>query len=422
VIRKKILAVQILTLVIVLSLSLGLYACGGASPSPTPAAAAGPKATSAPQTAAPVAAPAKLTGKPIKVGYMTPLSGRMVANGLLQQVAVQLAVEDINAAGGINGNPLEVVTFDSPFDPQQAVTGVRKLIEQDKVFAVLGPYASGEVEAAGPIANQLQTPLIASSASKSSIFPQNRPWVFGFLAPDEVGIPVAIDGYKKVYPNAKRMVITGDTKESVTENAIRNIFPKALKEKGFDVIDTVPYETGTTDFSAIVTKIKGLNPDGVVVCDVSAPGIAKELERQQVKAPVVTGFWIQPTPFLATVGSAGEGWVGVRVINVEDPDPTLQKFLARYNERVKAGNIKIDQLSLEAGAYDALMRIAEIMRANNITADSSLQQARTTIRDGIASLKNWKGLYTNISMTESGQVTFQTYAHVAKNGKWQLIK
>ena len=426
-VEKKAQSVGVLWLLAVVLISLVAYGCSSAAPSPTatsapPTAAKTAVAPQATQPSAAAPAAAKPSGKPIKIGYMTPLSGRMANNGLLQQIAAKLAVDDINAAGGINGNPIELVTFDSPFDPQQAVTGVRKLAEQDKVFAITGPYASAECEAAGPIANQLQVPMISTSCAKPGVFPPNRPWAFGYVSMDEAGIPIAIDGYKKVYPNVKKMVIVGDTKEAVSENIVKNLFPKYLKEKGFEVLDTIGYETGTTDFSAIVTKIKGLNPDGIAVSDVLPVNIAKELERQQVKLPVVTGYQVQPTPFLATVGPAGEGWVCVRYSTTENTDPTFQKFLSRFNAEVQKANIKIDQVSLEPGVYDVLTIIAETMRKNSIGPDTNLQQARTAIRDGFTNLKDRKGLYGSVSMSSDGVTAWQTYPHLAKNGKWELIK
>lgn len=425
-VEKKVVIVRVLGLLAVMLISLVAYGCGSAAPSPTATSAppttaktAAPQATQ-PSAAAPAAA--KPSGKPIKIGYMTPLSGRMANNGKLQQIAAKLAVDDINVSGGINGSPIELVTFDSPFDPQQAVTGIRKLAEQDKVFAVAGPYASAECEAAGPLANQLQVPMISTSCAKPGVFPPNRPWAFGYLSMDEAGIPIAVDAFKKVYPNVKKVVIVGDVKEAVTEYIVRTLFPKYLKEKGFEVIDIVGYETGTTDFSSIVTKIKGLNPDGLAVSDVLGVNIAKELERQQVKVPVVTGYQVQPTPFLGTVGPAGEGWVGVRYSTVETSDPIFQKFLTRFNAEVQSAGLKIDQVSLEPGVYDVLTIIAEIMRKNNIGPDSNLQQARTTIRDGFANLKDRKGLYGSVSMSRDGVTAWQTYPHLAKNGKWELVK
>ncbi|MDP2727900.1 MAG: ABC transporter substrate-binding protein, partial [Dehalococcoidia bacterium] len=118
-----------------------LAACApAAAPAPTttqatPAAAAttAPKPAAAPTTSA--AAP---TGAPIKIGYLTPLTGATAPFGHLEKVSISLAEEDISKAGGINGSPLQIIRYDSPFDPTQAVTLVRKLAGDDKAFAILG--------------------------------------------------------------------------------------------------------------------------------------------------------------------------------------------------------------------------------------------------------------------------------------------
>src|SRR3990172_9238351 len=98
----------------------------------------------------------KPTGAPIKIGFLTPLSGPMAPNGHPQKYGPIIAVEDINNSGGINGSPVQLVMYDNPFDPRQAVTLVRKLAEEDKVFAIVGPYATSEYEVAAPLSNQLQ--------------------------------------------------------------------------------------------------------------------------------------------------------------------------------------------------------------------------------------------------------------------------
>ncbi|MBI2953287.1 MAG: ABC transporter substrate-binding protein [Chloroflexi bacterium] len=413
----------------VLLLSIVAYGCSsGATPTPTATAKATAPATKAPSTGAQPSVglqpPGKPSGNPVKVGFMTPLTGRLADYGRLQEVAVKLAVEDINASGGINGKPFEVVPFDTAADPQQAVIGTRKFIEQDKVFAILGPFGSGEVETVAPIANQLQTPMVTASSSKPGIIPNNKPWAFRYAELDENGLQVALDAYKKTYTNVKKVLIIGDTKESVSEYIVRTIFPRLLKERGYEVLDTIPFETGITDFSAIVSKAKGINPDGIAFNSAwpGHIGFAKEMERQAVKTPVVTSYTLQPGPFLSSVGSAGEGWVGVRYSTIENPDPDFQKFLARFNERVQAANLKIDQVSLEPGFYDTMMIFADIMRKANIGAETNLQQGRTTIREGLTKLKNWKGPYGVVSMSADNEMHWQQYPHIAKGGKWMLIK
>src|SRR3990172_2128653 len=285
---------------IVAVLVTGCAPAAAPTPTPTKAAPAATPTRGAPKVeatkpaekpaATPTTAAAKPTGAPVKVGFVVPLSGALSSYGLLQRIAGRLAEEDINGSGGINGSPLQLVIEDSPFDPKQAVTAVRKLAEQDKAFAIVGPYATAEMEVAAPLANELKLVVASGSATQLGLAEANRPWAFQMNVRDATNTPPAIDLFKKLHPNVKRVVLTGDTKEAVTEYMVKDLMPKLLKEKGLDIIDTVPFDRGTTDFSAIVTKIKGLNPDGIVIASLmpEAMGMAKELQRQQVKAPVMT--------------------------------------------------------------------------------------------------------------------------------------
>ncbi|MBI2954515.1 MAG: ABC transporter substrate-binding protein [Chloroflexi bacterium] len=429
-------------IVTLLLLSVVVYGCAGATPTPVPPTATKPPSAAPPAgaaTKAPAGTPAaakapagtpaaaaktKPSGTPIKIGYILPLSGAQAVTGVLQRASATLGMEDVNAAGGVNGRPIDLLTFDSPFNPQEAVQGVRKLAEQDKVFAIVGPFSSGETEAVAPLAKQMQVPLINASSSKPGVIAAGRPWTFRYAEVDEDAVPILIDSFKKVYPDVKKVVIAGDAKDAVNDFVTRNLYPKFLKEKGYDVIDSVTFQTNTTDFSAIVTKIKGLNPDGIAVGAFGgdAVALAKEMERQGLKVPVMSGLTTSGYPFLGLTGSAGEGWVNVRYSSPENPDPIFQKFLPRFNDAVKAANAKIDTVSVEPGAYDVVTILADIMRKNNITPETDLQQARAKIRDGFTILKDWQGLYGTVSINAEGEARWKVFAHLAKDGKWQLIK
>ena len=101
--------------------------------------------------------------KTIKIGYLTPLSGRGATYGQLQQIAINMAVEEINNKGGINGSLIELLTQDDAMDPQQAVTQYRKLASEN-VFAIFGPYSGATWETVTPIANQLKIPTITKKS------------------------------------------------------------------------------------------------------------------------------------------------------------------------------------------------------------------------------------------------------------------
>ncbi len=407
------------------------------TPTPTKAAPAATPTAAAPKVdatkpaekpaATPTTAPAtKPAGKPIKIGFMTPLTGRVAGYGARQKIAVQLAVEDVNKAGGINGSPLEIILSDDAADPRQVVTVVRKLATEDKVPVILGPLTSATFEVAAPLAVELKVPLATATSTKPGITDQARPWVFRFAVLDAAATPKAIEGYKKLYPNAKRMVITGDTKESVNENLVKNIYPKALKDAGLEVIDTVPFETGMTDFSAIVTKIKGLNPQGIAYSSLTPEvvGFSKELQKQGVTAPVVAGLQNWGGPEVVLAKDSLEGWVSGGTFDEDATDPLSKSVVERFARIGEADPAvgKPAYVGNWANAYDTILALAEIMRKAQLTPDTDLQKARDAIRDGFQNLKGFKGLLGDLSMQPNGDVTTTPMAFVAKNGKWTLIK
>jgi branched-chain amino acid transport system substrate-binding protein len=365
-------------------------------------------------------APKEATGTPIKIGYLTPLTGRMGPYGHLQKLAVNLAVEDINKGGGINGHPIKIIMEDSAFDPKQAVALTRKLVNQEKVFAILGPFASGEFEVVAPLAVELKIPLIAGTTTKPGMSAANRPWAFRMTLTDDVSFPAGLDLLKRKYPNAKKVVIVGDTKESVTENMVHNIYPKYLKEKGFEILGTVGFETGTTDYSAIVTKIKGMNADAIAYASLPGNAIAfcKESARQELKTPMLVGPQLQPVPPLPCM----KGWLMAGFLDENSTDPIVQKFMARFKAAGEADtNVRPPvRATFEPYIYDATMVLGDILRKNKITPDTPLDKARAAIRDGFQNLKGYRGVMGTYNMTADGDAITQPVPLVGdpEQGKW----
>lgn len=424
-------------LAIVVGLAVSLVACGPAAPpaaptaGPTAAPTAAAQPTAAPKAAAPTAvstpAPAKKPAGSLKIGYITPLSGPMAGHGQGQKYGVEIAVEEINAAGGVNGYPLEVVMYDSPFDPKQAVTVVRKLAEDDKVLVIVGPYATSEYEVAAPLANDLKIVVMTATSTKPGIAAANRPWSFRMNLTDDLTIPAAIQAFKKRYPNVKKLVITGDTKSAVNEPIVKELYAKLLRPEGYEILGTVPFDTGTTDFSAIVTKIKDLKPEGLAVSSLTPEGLflAKELARQGVKVPaIISAHVYSGAAFAVQGGEAVEGWITPGFVDEEDPSPKIQKFVKRFKELASA-DAKVPQpvfTTVEPQAYDSTRMIAEVMTKAKITPETPLAQARTAIKDGLSAIKEYDGIVGKITMTPTGDALWTPLAFVAEKGWWRRAK
>ncbi len=380
------------------------------------------------QSSTPVSGAASKPGViPIKIGFLTPLTGPSGPFGHLEKVTMDIALEDVAKAGGVNGHPLQAITYDSPFDPKQAVTLVRKLATEDKVLAVLGPYSSGEMDVAAPLAKELQIPVIGMKTTKPGFSEQYRPWEFRVTVTDDLHTKAVVEAFKKRYPNVKKVLVVADTKESVTEFMAKEVWPKYLKEAGLELQSTIGYDSGTTDFSAIVTKIKDAKPEAIAYSATpkgNPVGFAKELYAQGIKIPTMADTHFTPGLFLYQAAKEMEGWLATIFIDPTNSDPKVQDFVKRWQAKADADPdvTKPARMTLEANDYDVVMILADIMRKANITPDTPLQEARTKIRDGFAGLKDHKGISGNISMQASGDATWPATVVVAKNGFWEVLK
>ena len=423
-------------LVLAAVLVLAAAACApAATPTPTPTKAppaaspstAAPKAEATKPAVTPTAAPSKPTGTAIKIGYLTPLTGPTAAYGQMESIMVFLGEEDVNKTGGINGSPLQVIRYDSPFDPKQAVTLVRKLALDDKAFAILGPFSSGEMDVAAPLANDLQVPVIGMKTTKPGFSENHRPWEFRVTVTDDIMTPALVAAFKKANPNVKKVLIVGDTKEAVTESMVNAVFPKYLKEAGYEVQGPVGYEFGTTDFSPIVTKIKDMKPEAIAysaTTKANPVGFAKELSAQQVRVPVIASVHFINSTVVSQAAREMEGWMSVSQFDPTSPDPKAQDVSKRWQAKADAdANVpKPARITVEANAYDVVLIVADIMRKTNITPSTPLQEARTKIRDGMQNLKDYKGISGNITMKANGDATTLPVVMVARNGAWEVVK
>ncbi len=401
-------------------------AATAASPAATPTTAAKPAGTQAPAAVAPTAAPSKPTGKAVKVCYIAPLSGPVASLGWPQTVAVKMAQDDINNSGGINGSPLEIITKDSPFDPQQVVTVFRDCSEKEQVVEIFGAYSSGEYDQEAPLSTDLKVPVIGASTTKVAAA-KGFPYAFRMSIPDDVSHGPAVQAYRKAYPNVKKVVIIGDVKEPVVEPVTRIWFPKFLKENGFDVIGTVEFTRGMTDFGAVVTKAKEMNPEGIALDGLPQEWsiLATELKRQGVTVPIVTGVHPWPGNAVFNVKDAVEGWITAAFFQEDLPGAEVQAWVKRFHTIGDADSRIPKPLyaAVEPQMYDAVMVSAKIMRDAKITGDTPFQQARDLIRTGLENIKDYKGIVRTYTMDkELHDAAGAVYPVVAKNGRWELIK
>lgn len=156
--------------------------------------------------------PAQADPAPLLIGVNFERTGSISSYGQHALVSAQIAAEEINKAGGVNGTPIQLVIEDNKSSPEQSVIATRNLADKD-VFAMLGPVTTTVVRTAFPAANRAGMPAISPGSGAPGIGAQNRPWGFRDAAIDQIIIGDVVALIHKTYPDAKRVVIALDPKD-----------------------------------------------------------------------------------------------------------------------------------------------------------------------------------------------------------------
>jgi branched-chain amino acid transport system substrate-binding protein len=194
---------------------------------------------------------------PIRIGASLAQTGLGAALGQNQLRGYQLCVKHVNEKGGVLGRKLELVFYDDGSDPATAVRLYEKLITQDKVDLVLGPWGSPVSEAVADVNEKYRMPMVAPAAAATSIYRKGRKFIFMVLPPAEVYLEGLIDLAVKKGLKTVALINVDDLFARATIQGIIEL----AKNKGLQVLLVEAYPPGNTDFSAILTKVRAANPD-----------------------------------------------------------------------------------------------------------------------------------------------------------------
>jgi branched-chain amino acid transport system substrate-binding protein len=309
---------------------------------------------------------------PVKIGAIEILTGPNNRYGIAIQRGFDLAVEDVNKAGGVlGGRPIAITYEDSAGNKDQAINAARKLIGRDKVPLILGPTLSNEMFAAGPVANERKVPIVGTSTTASGITAIG-PYVFRTSLPEADVIPVTIKRAQEKFGIKKVAVMYGND-DAFTKSGY-DVFKDALAKAGIETLTTETFGAKDTDFSAQLTKIKGLNPDAIVVSALveAAAGISLQIKQLGLdkKVFVIGGNGLN-SPKLGTIaGDAADGTVVGSPWFVGKKDEQNLKFVsafkAKYNE---------DPDQFAAQAYDTLHIVAKAINTAGAPENDKIRDA-----------------------------------------------
>lgn len=311
----------------------------------------------------------------VKVGVINSLSGNFAAFGQRYNTGMQVALEEINAKGGINGQKLELITQDDRSDAQSALAAVESLNKQG-VPLIIGSYASGITGPMSKVATRQKIPLIVLGSADDSITKPGSDWVFRAKHNSTIVANAYFDYFdnlRKSNPDLKKIAVmygNGAWPTSVSEEGLRQ-----AEKRGYEVIGKQAYDQGTTDFRPILNKFRSANPDILLTSSYADDGIAiaRQIKEVGLNTKVVAiDTASSMISFIEQVGPQAENIVSAVSWS---PDVKYEGTPELY-ERLKA-QAKEEPSFYEAEGYLALTIAADALRR----ADSV---DREKVRDALA--------------------------------------
>lgn len=348
-------------------------------------------------------APAAPAAGPIKIGFFAPESGFAAADGQSAYDAAQLAVKDINAAGGIKGSQVTLVNYDDASDAKQAVTIATKLVTQDKVTAVVSGSYSDQTLAAAPIFQRNRVPMLAAYAVNPGI-PKTGDYIFQQDFTGQVeGRAAAVALVKDLGATSVAIVaIQNDFGTSLTQG-----FTEEAKALGAKIVATDYNQFGEKDFTPVLQRDVNSGANGFFMAQYysEAQQFITNWNALGLHLPLVGTEGIDSTTqFFQPVGAAANGLVFTTPFNRDSSVPAVQAFIKSFTA---AYGHAPDMVA--ATAYDSFMVLKQAM-AQGTSPDQ--------IRAGLAGTKNFVGVTGTIQSYNSvGEVVKAVDLEVIKDGQ-----
>jgi branched-chain amino acid transport system substrate-binding protein len=348
-------------------------------------------------------------GDTLKVGEFASLTGSEASFGQSSHNGTQLAVDELNANGGVLGKKIQLLTEDDQSQAGQSATAVRKLISSDGVVAILGEVASSRSLEAAPICQQNKIPMISPSSTNPKVT-EVGDYIFRvcFIDPFQ-GTVMANFALNTLH--LKNVAVLKDVKSDYSLG-LAKFFMEGFVAGGGKIIVEQNYSGGDKDFNAQLTSIKAANPDGIFV-----PGyytevglIALQAKQLGITCPIFGGDGWESSSLVSIGGAALEGDYFSTHFSPEDTSPAIQDFVKKYRARYGTAPD-----AMAALGYDSAMILAAAMKSTGTTDGSK-------VRDALAATQDFPGA--------TGKTTIDTNRNASKpavileiqNGQFKYVE
>lgn len=340
------------------------------------------------------------SGEPIYIGVSGPLTGDRAQYGAQWKKGFDLALQEINTAGGVNGRRLEYIFEDSQSDPKQSVIVAQKFVADPRIIVELGDFSSTASMAASQIYQRGGLVQFGFTNSHPDFTYAGGDYTWSTSVTQDQASPALADLAVKTLGLERLAVfqINNDWGKSTID-----LFAKRVKELGGEIVATQAYLDSEKDFRSAITSVRGAHPDGIVLISYQADGalIAQQLRQAGLTQPLVGSASIQSPDYIKLGGQAVEGSFILGEFNIQDPRPEVQAFVkafkAKYNQEPDL---------FATLAYDTIFLIKSAIEVGGPT--------RQGIHDALPKLKNVPSIVYK-------QVTFDPATRRAQNPSFNIL-
>ena len=361
------------------------------------------------------AAPAR-AAEPIKIGALLPVTGGAAFLGGPEQRTLEMAVEELNARGGLAGRPVQLVVKDTGGSPEKAVSFAKQLIDEEQVFAIIGPATSGETMQVKALAESSGTLLLSTAAAEVIVNPVAR-WVFKTAQKDSHAATVIFQELKR-RGLTKVAVLTSNTGFG---KAGKEQLERLAPEFGLQVVVSETYDKAATDLTAEVTKVKAAGAQALVNWSIEPAQaiVIKNARQLGLAIPIFQSHGFGNIQYVKAAGAAAEGVVfpmGRVVVAEALPEKHPQKALLVAYKRAYEARYKEDVSGFGGYAYDALLILSQAVQQ----AGADREKVRAAV-EGLKGLTGVSGTF-NFSPADHNGLGLDSFELLTvKDGKFAIL-
>ncbi|MEI6051718.1 MAG: ABC transporter substrate-binding protein [Opitutaceae bacterium] len=352
---------------------------------------------------------ARAAEEPIRIGEYASITGKEASLGQSSHNGTLMAIDDLNAAGGVLGRPLLLLTEDTQSKPGESATAAKKLISRDKVVALLGEVASSRSLEAAPVAQAFKVPMI-SPASTNPKVTETGNYIFRTCFIDPFQGPVmAKFAQEKLRAKRIALMVSNSSAYSI---GLAKFFRESFTANGGTIVLEQKYAEGDKDFKAQLTAIKSAGVDAVFNPGYYNEGALIVLQARDLglTLPIFGADSWEAEALIELGGKAIEGAYLCSHYSPADPSPRVQNFVQAYKKRF--GSTPDSNASL---GYDSVLVLVDAIKRAGTTD-------RVKIRDALAATTNFPAVTGNITIDAQRNASKNAVIIQVRNGKFEFVQ